>query len=164
MTALIAAFADNRVMGKNGRLPWHIPEDLKRFRSLTEGHTVIMGRRSFEEIGRALANRQTIVLSRNPAFTAEGCTVARSLTEAISRADRTEIFIAGGASVYAEALPLCDRLYITRIDARFDGDTFFPDFDETAFSLTEETAVSGEIPCRFLTYDRIRHKTSAENL
>lgn len=158
MISLIAAIAENRVIGKDGRLPWHIPDDLKHFRTLTEGNSVIMGRRSYAEIGKPLPRRQTIILTRDGDFTAAGCTVAHSLGEAISFAEHDEIFIAGGASVYAEAMALCDRLYLTAIDAAFDGDTFFPTFNETDFRLTEERIGTGNIPHRFLTYDRIRHE------
>ena len=157
MLSIIAALDKHGVIGKDGRLPWHISDDLKRFRALTDTHTVILGRRSYLEIGKPLPNRQTIVLSRNEAFTAPGCTVAHSLAEAIAQAASGEIFIAGGASVYAEALPLCDRMYLTVIDAAFAGDTFFPSFDEKDFTLTAQADGTGNIPHRFLTYERNRH-------
>lgn len=164
MISLIAAFDKNRVIGKNGRLPWHISDDLKRFRMLTEGHTVIMGRRSYEEIGKPLPRRQTVVLTRDVDFTAAGCTVAHSLSEAISLAEHENIFIAGGASVYAEAMALCERLYLTVIDAAFDGDVYFPALREADFRLTEQICGTGAIPHRFLTYERIRDENKPEIL
>lgn len=157
MISLIAAIAENCVIGVNGYLPWHLPEDLHHFRRLTRGHSVIMGHRTFSEIGKPLPDRQNIILSRDPAFAPSGCLVARSLPEAISLARSAEIFIAGGASVYAEALPLCDRLYITEIAAAFVGDTFFPPFDKTEFDRIEEERIAGTPPYRYVTY--IRKKT-----
>lgn len=156
MLSLIAAYAKGRVIGKDGRIPWRIPGEQKRFRELTLGHTVIMGRRTFAEIGKPLPGRRTIVLSRDPAFQPAGCEAASSLANAIEMAGDTKIFIAGGAGVYAEALPLCRYLYVTEIDADIPGDTFFPAFDESAFEKTVESAVAGPIPYRYVTYVRKR--------
>ncbi len=154
MLSLIAAYANNRVIGAGGRIPWHIPGEQRRFRDLTMGHSVIMGRRTFSEIGKALPGRDTIVLSRDSHFQPTECRVAPSLEKAIAMAEDTEIFIAGGAGVYAEALPLCRRLYITEIDADINGDTFFPAFDESAFEKTVKTEIPGPLPYRYVTYVR----------
>ena len=155
MIALIVAYARNRAIGLNGKMPWNIPGELKRFRSLTTGNAVIMGRRTFESIGcKPLPGRTNIVISANPAFTAEGCLTARSLQEAIEMAGEKDIYISGGAVVYAQALALCQKLYITEIDAEFDADTFFPEFDESAYEKEIDSFHDGAIPYTYVTYTR----------
>ena len=128
--ALIAAVARNRVIGKDNRLLWHLPEDMRHFRETTRGKTVIMGRKTWESLPekfRPLPGRLNIVLSRNPDYPAPGATRARSLQEAIGLAgDADEIFIIGGAELYRQALPLAERLYLTEIVADYEGDTSFP--------------------------------------
>jgi dihydrofolate reductase len=127
---LVAALASNRVIGVDGRLPWHLPEDLKHFRALTMGHPVIMGRRTWESIGRALPGRRNIVVTRQPGFVAAGAQVAASLDESIALcADAALAFVIGGAALYAAALPIADALELTEIDAAFEGDTHFPAFE-----------------------------------
>ncbi len=155
MISLIVAYDKNRVIGNNGRIPWNIPGEQKRFRDLTIGNVVIMGRRTFEEIGRPLPGRTTIVISKSADFTGENCFTARSLSEAIKIAGDRDIFISGGAALYAEALPLCERLYITEIDSEFEGDTFFPFFDESLYKKEIAASVSGEIPYIYITYTKI---------
>ena len=130
---LIAAFAQNRVVGINNMLPWHLPEDLKYFRRTTTGKAIIMGRKTYESIGRPLPNRTNIVISRNPDFRAEGVRVVASLAAAISLAedvntinDVQEVMIIGGASIYEAALPMAERLYITHVHAEVEGDAYFP--------------------------------------
>lgn len=156
MIALIAAYTKkNRIIGNGGRIPWNLPEDRRRFQTLTDGGAVIMGRRTYEEIGRPLRDRLTVVLSSRKTYSGEACRTARSLEQALEIArgegfDR--IFIAGGQRVYERALPLADILYCTEIDADFDGDTFFPEFDANRFIKTEETRVNGSVPFTFLTY------------
>ena len=142
MIALIAALSKNRVIGKEGRIPWKIKGEQRRFKELTTGNVVIMGRRSYEEIGRPLPGRTTIVVSSTKTFTGDNCYTARSLQEAIRFAGDRDIFISGGAGLYEEALPLADRLYITEIDRFFDGDTYFPAFDENAYFVSMPTAAS----------------------
>jgi dihydrofolate reductase len=128
--AVIAAVARNGVIGIENRLPWRLPDDLKRFRTLTSGHTVIMGRRTWESLPRALPNRQNIVVTRSPGYVAEGAETARSLADALSRANRpAPIFCIGGGALYRDALPLADTLYITEIDRTFTGDATFPPLD-----------------------------------
>ena len=130
--SLIAATAENGVIGRDGRLPWHLPDDLKRFRALTTGHHVIMGRRTQQSIGRPLPGRTNLVLSRDPSYRADGCHVVRSLDQALGiarAAGEDEAFVIGGAAVYAAALALADRIYLTRVGARVDGDVLFPDLD-----------------------------------
>ncbi|MCB0404022.1 MAG: dihydrofolate reductase [Bdellovibrionales bacterium] len=127
--SLIVAMTEDRVIGKDNRLPWHLPEDLKRFRSITLGRPVIMGRRTFESIGRLLPGRKNIIVSRNPDYRVVGAHVAPSLEAAKELAGEDEVFVIGGARLFQESLPLADKLYLTIIHAPFEGDTFFPDVD-----------------------------------
>ena len=128
--SLIVAMAKNRVIGSNNQMPWHLPADFAYFKKVTLGHPVIMGRKTFESIGRALPGRRNIVVSRNPAFRAEGVDVMTSLDAAIKACQNTEAFVIGGATLYAEALPHADRLFITEVDASPNGDTVFPSLDK----------------------------------
>ena len=151
MTAIIAAYSQKRVIGCQGKIPWEIPLDKKRFQQLTMGGTVIMGRKTYEEIGRPLPGRINIVISKTTTF--DGCICVHSLEEALNAADG-DVFIAGGSAVYQEAVMLADRMYLTEIQAEFDGDRFFPAFDEMLFEKISEEEIDGEIPCKFLTYVR----------
>lgn len=129
---LIAAMARNGVIGLANRLPWHLPADLKHFKNLTLGHTVIMGRKTWESLPekfRPLPGRNNIVISRQAGYQAPGATVASSLAAALSAAQQGEAFVIGGAELYAAALPLAERLELTEIDAEFAGDTYFPAID-----------------------------------
>ncbi|MDZ4284285.1 MAG: dihydrofolate reductase [Patescibacteria group bacterium] len=131
--SLIAAIAKNRTIGINNELPWHIPEDVKRFRRLTKGHVVVMGRKTFQSIGRALPERTNIVITRDPDFATEGCIVVHSIEAALKRAkelEREEVFVIGGGEIYKAALPYADKLYLTIIDKDFAGDAFFPEYPE----------------------------------
>ena len=155
MIALIVAVAKNGVIGANGRIPWRIPGEQKRFRELTTSNTVIMGRRTYEEIGRPLPNRDTIVVSRTARFEGERCRTAASLSEALAMSRTEDVFICGGAALYKEALPLVDTMYITEIQASFDGDVTFPVFDPAQFRKTEAVKVDGEIPYTYVTYEKL---------
>ena len=124
MIALIVALAKNHVIGNNGYIPWKIKGEQKRFKDITMGNVVIMGRRSFEEIGRPLPNRTTIVVSSTKEYTGENCFTVRSLQEAIELAGNKDVFISGGARLYEEALPIVEKMYITEIDKNVDGDTY----------------------------------------
>ncbi|MDX1374093.1 MAG: dihydrofolate reductase [Burkholderiales bacterium] len=131
---LVAALASNGVIGARGGLPWRLPEDLKRFKALTLGHPIIMGRRTWESIGRALPGRRNIVVTRRRDFTAPGAEVAGSLEDALARcADADVVFVIGGAELYAAALPIADALEFTEIDAAFEGDTRFPAYARAAW-------------------------------
>ncbi len=137
--SLLVAMARNRVIGHMNRLPWKLPADLKRFKQLTMGHVIVMGRRTHESIGRALPGRRTYVLSRDRDYGAEGVTVVASLDAALDRcADEDEVFVVGGEAVFREALPRADRIYLTWIDADFEGDVVFPDVDLHAWALRSE--------------------------
>jgi len=134
--ALIAAFAQNLVVGINNSLPWHLPEDLKYFKRTTSGKAIVMGRKTYESIGRPLPNRTNIVVSRNPDFSADGVVVVDSLEAAIKHAEAVntingveEVMIIGGAAIYEAALPLADRLYLTHVHASVEGDAHFPKVD-----------------------------------
>ena len=154
MIALIVAYTKNRVIGNNGCIPWRIKGEQKRFRELTTGNVVVMGRRSYEEIGRPLPNRTTIVISNTKNFDCENCMTAKSLAEALELAGDRKVYISGGARLYEEALPLVEKMYITEIDAEMEGDTYFPEFDETLFEKEIDERVEGEIPYTYVTYTR----------
>ncbi len=132
MISIIAALAENRVIGVNNTLPWRLPNDLKHFRRLTTGHAIILGRKNYESIGKPLPERTNIVITRNRDFRADGCLVAHSLDEAlVLTGNDPEIFVIGGAEIYRAALARTNRLYLTRVHATITGDTHFPEFDET---------------------------------
>lgn len=134
MINIIVATANNGVIGKDGTLPWRLPADLAHFKDVTMGHPIIMGRNTYESIGRPLPGRTNIVITRNPDFAAEGCVIAGSLDEAFKKAEISEgsdeIFIIGGELVYIAALPLAQRIFLTKINADIAGDKFFK-FDRT---------------------------------
>ncbi len=156
---LIAALGPGRLIGRDGGLPWRLPADLRRFKERTIGHVVVMGRKTFESIGRPLPRRRNLVLSRDPSFAPEGATVVRSLDEALdAAADAEEVFVIGGAAVYAEALARADRLDLTLVEGAFEGDVFFPEFDAADWRevAREAHASDGENPHPhvFLTLER----------
>jgi dihydrofolate reductase len=155
--SLIAAVARNRVIGLNNTLPWHLPEDLKHFRALTTGHHIIMGRKTYESLNRLLPGRTTVIVTRNPDYHVPGALVAASLPRAITLCDRdVEVFLIGGAELYREALQLADRLYITAIDAEYEGDAFFPEFDQATWQeIAREQHISAEgLRFSYLIYQR----------
>jgi dihydrofolate reductase len=136
IVSLIAAMANNRVIGKENQMPWHLPADLGHFKTVTLGKPVIMGRKTYESIGRPLPGRRNIVISRNSDYKLEGCETAVSLEDAMAMVHEVEeLMIIGGGHLYSQAMPLADRLYLTFIDLNVDGDTQFPEFDHLA--LTE---------------------------
>lgn len=163
MINLIAAYGGGRVIGNQGDLPWgrSMEADMRRFRSLTTGHAIIMGRLTFESIGRPLPNRRNIVISRRLGSLA-GCEIAPDLETSIAMAAETDDdpFIIGGASVYEAAATKAGRMYLTEIDAHFDGEAFFPEFDPEDWAVTEDVSFPADSanahPYRFVTYERIR--------
>lgn len=140
IVSLIAAMDRRRGIGQDNQLPWRLPADLKHFRELTAGHHIIAGRKTYESIGKPLPNRTTIIVTRNESYEAEGCFVVHSQADALTLAQQrgeTELFVIGGAEIYAQALPFADRLYLTRIEAEFEADAFFPAFDIQDWQITD---------------------------
>ena len=157
--ALIVAMAKNRTIGIDNTLPWRCPEDLKHFKALTMGHHMIMGRKTFDSIGKALPGRTTVVVTRNPNLAIEGCVVAHSLQEAIQVCTGdNEIFVVGGAELYAQAMALVDTLYITEIQQEIKGDAHFPKFAPNNWQEISRELRSQEVPqpleYHFVTYQR----------
>ncbi len=160
MISVIAAVADDNVIGADNALLWHITEDMKMFRRVTSGHPVVMGRKTFESLGRPLPNRTNVVITRNPDFRADGVCTAGSLEEAVGMfPPEEEIFVIGGGEIYRQAMPLADRFYLTRVHAEYKGDTCFPDRDPADWTLvSSEHHDRGENfphPFEFLVYERI---------
>jgi len=158
--AFVVAFDRKKVIGKDGRLPWRLPDDMRRVRELTTGKPLIMGRRTYESIGRPLPNRTNIVLTRDPAFRPEGVIVARTPDEALALAgDAPETIVFGGAEVFRHFLPMAERIYLTEVDADVGGDTYF-DFDGTDWRVLENKAHPADerhpYPFKFMTLERIR--------
>jgi dihydrofolate reductase (trimethoprim resistance protein) len=157
MISLIVAVAKNNVIGYNGIIPWRIKGEQRRFKELTTGKTIIMGRKSFEEIGRPLPNRKTILISNTQNIATENCTTVKSLSEAFDLVKNSdEVFVAGGGQVYKEAYPYADRIYITVIDKIIDGNVYFPTICEDDFVKLYEERIDGDVPYTYYTYERIK--------
>ena len=157
---LIAAMAENRVIGKDNQLIWHFPEDLKHFKQLTSGHHVIMGRKTFESVGRPLPNRTNIIITRQSDYKAEGCLIAHSIEEALAMVKDDEMpFIVGGAEIYKQALAFADGIELTIIHGEYEGDSYFPEFDLSIWKLArgekKEADAKHIHPYEFLTYKKI---------
>lgn len=156
--SLIVAIAKNRVIGVNNTLPWHLPEDLKRFRALTTGHHIIMGRKTYDSLGRLLPGRTTVIVTRNPDYKVEGAIVVNSLEAAIAACgDDNEAFLIGGAELYKDGLKLANKLYITEIDAEYEGDAFFPEFEINEWKAGERETHRAEsgLSFSYITYQRV---------
>ncbi|MFK5926633.1 MAG: dihydrofolate reductase [Desulfuromusa sp.] len=150
LISITVAMAKNRVIGRNGQLPWHLPNDLQRFKRLTMGHTLLMGRRTFESIGKSLSGRRTIILTRNPEYQAVGCDVVPDIEAGITLASSAEeLFICGGFDVYRQTLPLAERIYLTELDAEMEGDTYFPELSAGAFQTIWTQQFEDELTYRF---------------
>jgi dihydrofolate reductase len=160
--SLIVAMASNRAIGLNNKMPWHLSADLKRFKKITMGSPILMGRKTFESIGRPLPGRMNIVLTRNPAYAPEGCTVVHDLDTAIWTGCREhrEIFVIGGADLYEALLPRAETIYLTEINKAFPGDTFFPELDIGEWSEADREDVEDDADAgfsySFLRMDRKR--------
>ncbi len=160
MVSIIAAMGRNRVIGKDNQLVWHLPADLKHFKETTMSKPLIMGRKTFESMGKALPGRTNVVVTRREGFEAPGCLVANSLDQALEMVSgEPEIMISGGGEIYRQAIPLTDRMYITIIDHDFEGDTFFPEFDTREWIIEDERRhepdEKNKYPMIFRTYRRI---------
>jgi len=158
--SIIVAAATNNVIGSDGELPWRLPEDLKRFKQLTIGKPVIMGRLTYESIGKPLPDRKNIVLSARKGLNIEGCEVVDTPDAAIRLAgDAEEVMVIGGGGVYSQMLPMADRIYMTRINGTFDGDTFFPELDDNEWQVVDRMDFpadeSRQFGFSFVTLDRI---------
>jgi len=153
--AIIVAMAKNRVIGKNGQLPWHLSSDLRRFKRLTMGHTLLMGRGTFASIGAALPGRRTIVLSRDPEYRAAGCVVANNIEAALRLVAPTEeLFICGGADIYRQTLPFAEKIYLTELDIEIAGDRYFPRFAAEEFEIIQTEQVKDKLNYRFSVLHR----------
>ncbi|GAB2531696.1 dihydrofolate reductase [Rufibacter soli] len=161
MIGLVVAMAENRVIGKDNQLIWHLPQDLKHFKQLTMGHPMIMGRKTFEAIGKPLPGRTSVIVTRQPDYQApEGCLVASSLEEALqqSLALDEQVLVVGGGEIYRQALPLAEVVYLTLVHESFEGDVYFPELDTEAWEVTaQEEHLADEkhaYPYTFFTFQR----------
>jgi dihydrofolate reductase len=154
--SVIVAMSENRVIGREGRLPWHLPADLKRFRTLTMGHPILMGRKTFESIGRVLPGRVNFVITRQKDYRIEGAKTVGSLQAALDqcRLFASECFIIGGGEIYREALARVDQLYLTLIHQEIEGDAYFPAFSANDFQEVERERFEFPIPYSFITLKR----------
>lgn len=153
----IAAIDKDRGIGKEGRIPWRIPEDMKFFRETTTGHVVIMGRKTYDSVGNALPNRTNIIVTRNLEYTPSNCIIVHTIKEAIEKAreiEKEEIFIIGGAQIYKEALPFTDKLMLTIIQESFECDTFFPEYKEFKTVVSEDKKEFNDIKYSHTTLTR----------
>ncbi|WP_075982026.1 dihydrofolate reductase [Bacillus massilinigeriensis] len=160
MISLLWAMDENRVIGKNNELPWHLPEDLKYFKRVTMGHPIIMGRKTYESIGRPLPGRENIIMTRNQDYKMDGCQIMSSVDELLrfNKAQNDEVFVIGGAEIFKEVLPFADRLYLTQIHEAFPGDTFFPEIKMDEWKLiSSEKGIKNEknpFDYEFLVYEK----------
>ena len=158
MISLIVAHDTQKVIGKNNELPWHLPEDLAYFKKMTMGKAMVMGRKTYESIGRPLPGRLSVVITRNPNYTVDGVVVENNLESAIEIAKdyASEVMIIGGAEIFKMAMNKADRLYITLIKEKFDGDTFFPEYEDmwTLTSTSEEIISKNGTPFVYQVYDK----------
>lgn len=157
--SILVALSDNRAIGREGGLPWRLSADLRRFKRLTMGHCLLMGRKTHESIGRPLPGRVSVVLTRQVDYRPEGVLVAHDLDEALRLcADRDEVFVIGGGEIFAQTLPLASRLLLTRVHAQIEGDTFFPPFDPNQWQVVEEerhaTDAKNDYDYSFVTLER----------
>lgn len=155
--SMIVAVDETRAIGKDNRLLWNIPEDLKRFKELTTGHAVIMGENTYHSIGRPLPNRTNIIVTLNIELELPGCLVVHSIEEALERAkekELEEVFVIGGASIYKQFLPLIERLYLTLVQGTHEADTFFPDYSDFKKVISEEKGNNGEYQYTYFILER----------
>lgn len=160
MISIIVAIAKNGVIGDKNTLLWHLREDMIHFRTITSGHPVVMGRKTYDSIGRPLPKRTNVVITHDTELQIEGCTMAHSLTEAVEMFDSSEeVFIIGGAQIYNQAMPLADRLYLTIIDKEYEGDSSFPEIDYNSWQQIScekfEHGEAFEYPFSFITLERV---------
>ncbi len=164
LISAIVAMSENRVIGRNNQLPWHLPADLKHFKMITTGHAIIMGRKTFDSIGKPLPNRTNIIITRNRSFTASGCIITTSIDEAIQKAvdeSSKEIFIIGGTDIFIQSMPYISRLYLTIVHDSFEGDVFFPELNMNEWkeieSILHKADHENKYSYSFLTLERIKN-------
>jgi dihydrofolate reductase len=155
MITLIAACSENRAIGKNGTLIWHIPEDLKRFKKLTLGHIIVMGRKTFESIGKALPGRTNIILTRDKNFKADGCLVYNKMSDILELFEKNNIFVIGGGEIYKQFLDKADRIELTLIHKNFEGDTFFPELENNWQVVDCQKSNFEDINIDYISYKKI---------
>lgn len=163
--SIIVAMAKNRVIGADGRIPWHLPNELQVFKRVTMGHHMIMGRKTYESIGRLLPGRTTVIVTRQPDYRVPGALIAHSFDAALAACEGDEeVFVIGGGELYRAALPVADRIYLTTVDAEPEGDTFMPEMDPADWRETSAQSFSADdrhrYAYRFSVYERIRQKKS----
>lgn len=157
LISLIVAMSKNRVIGADGQIPWQLPDDLQRFKRLTMGQTLLMGRKTYASIGQPLPGRQTIILSRDPDYRVAGCQVVKNLQAGLAAAQTDELFICGGGEIYQQALPLAEKIYLTELQREVAGDTFFPRLPAEQFRvLHSEELLDADEACRFSILQRCR--------
>ena len=158
LISLIVAMASNRVIGDKGEIPWKIPGEQKMFKEITMGHTMIMGRKTYEAIGGALPGRTNIVVTRQPGYQAPDCIVVHDLNQALDSCspDETEAFIIGGGQIYKETIADADRIYLTVLTREVAGDTYFPEFAESDFKVIRSDFIDAFEPYHFYTYERVQ--------
>jgi len=153
----IVAMASNRVIGNQGDIPWKIPGEQKMFKEITMGHTMIMGRKTYEAIGCALPGRTSIVVTRQAGYQAPGCKVVNDLKSALDSCDPTEkeVFIIGGGQIYQETITIADRIYLTVLPREVEGDTYFPEISESEFEIVKSDYIDGVEPYHFYIYEKV---------
>ena len=160
--SIIAAMAENRVIGRGNEMPWEIPSELKRFKEITMGHPVIMGRKTFESIGHPLPGRKNVIITRQMDYSAADSIIVPDLQAALDACEGAgEVFICGGDTVYREAMPIADRIYLTIIDEEFDGDSFFPEIPDDFVEVRRMTVTEDVLPYDMVLYEREREEAEA---
>jgi dihydrofolate reductase len=157
-TSIVVAISQNHAIGKDNKLLWYLPNDLKHFKTITSGHTVIMGRKTYDSVGKPLPNRRNIIITRQP-IVIEGCEVVNSIDAALALCrNEAEVFIVGGAEIYKQAMQLTDRIYLTIVHKEFDGDSYFPEIKATEWKETEredyQPDEKNNLPYSFITLER----------
>lgn len=156
ITSIIVAISKNNAIGKDNELLWNIPEDLKHFKDTTSGHTIIMGRKTFESIGRALPNRRNIIITRDESYSKDGVEIVNSLIKALDACKyEDEVFVIGGGEIYRQALPFADKLYVTHVEKEYEADTFFPEIQKDEWvEISNEEHFENDPPYKFSVYEK----------
>lgn len=156
MIYIVAAYSKNKIIGKNNALPWNIKGELKRFKELTTNHICVMGRLTFESIGKPLPNRLNVIISKTKEFKGDNLITFSSFKQALQHFNNEDIYIIGGAKIFQQAIDIADKLYITEIDFDYDGDTYFPEFDKSKYKKEINEEITSPIPYKYVTYTKIK--------